>query len=359
MWNEKSEQPRLKIVRPQQTSKPFIPTYQQQQVKQQKLKIIRPQQVLDPSAAGTSKSAEFQHAVAYDRAKKASSKAKHTTPISKGKGKELVAKDIPWRPGPDERAFGYYKCDCGVSWASASSWVDKTQACKTCGRYVLPHKQSPLTHDFVYLLSISDAMSLPNLSQRAEDKLPVVIKKGSEVYIYGKKEHDTFGYTKFDDTDPRYSFCITNALPFPAIHAAEVKLHRQEIINPEITKTIYEIAFGYLHDPHKPHMQDLCQKCKELGRLCTLEMKLSSHKDYPNDVVVKGLPIDITEPQLIETFRAYGSILRVYLPEPKHESSSSSVSRNRIAFITFQNPQVALQKFNSVGIPVKAQQYKP
>jgi len=96
----------------------------------------------------------------------------------------------------------------------------------------------------------------------------------------------------------------------------------------------------------KPHMQELCGKCQKLGRLCTLSMEPSKSREHPDDVVVKGLPLDITEEQLIIIFRPYGAILRAYIPPPRPGFS------NRIAFITFQNPKAALQKFNLADVPV-------
>ena len=183
--------------------------------------------------------------VEYLEAKNASRRANCTPPIFQGRGKELVTEEMPWHPGTN-RSFGHYRCPCGSQWSSAYSWTDETQACKECGKQVLPHRQEPL--------------------------------------------HEA--------TDP---------------------------------------------EMRSPHRQDLCGKCLRLGRLCTLIMETS--RNNPNDVVVKGLPMDITKSRLIEIFRAYGSILRINILEPKPDFF------HRMAFITFQNPASALQKFNAVDVP--------
>ncbi|OGT21160.1 MAG: hypothetical protein A3C55_05775 [Gammaproteobacteria bacterium RIFCSPHIGHO2_02_FULL_42_13] len=91
-----------------------------------------------------------------------------------------------------------------------------------------------------------------------------------------------------------------------------------------------------------PHLEALCGKCQELGRSCTLFMQHSKSTAHPNDMMIKGLPPDITETKLTQIFRPYGSILRVYLPPPNPQFS------HRIAFITFQNPAAALRKFNAL-----------
>lgn len=103
---------------------------------------------------------------------------------------------------------------------------------------------------------------------------------------------------------------------------------------------------------HKPHLQELCGRCRRLGRLCTLSMEWSKSKNHPNDVVVKGLPLEITDEEFISIFRAYGAILRVYILPPKQGFS------NRMGFITFQNPGSALQKFNQVDALVASPKHR-
>jgi len=98
----------------------------------------------------------------------------------------------------------------------------------------------------------------------------------------------------------------------------------------------------YDDEPKAPHREDLCGMCKKLGRSCTLIMFASGNARYPNDVLVKGLPMDINESKLKEKFRSYGTILKVTIPAPKENS------HYRIAFITFEDREAALQKFNAV-----------
>ena len=98
----------------------------------------------------------------------------------------------------------------------------------------------------------------------------------------------------------------------------------------------------YDDEPKAPHREDLCGMCKKLGRSCTLIMFASGNARYPNDVLVKGLPMDINESKLKEKFRFYGTILKVTIPTPKEHS------QYRIAFITFEDREAALQKFNAV-----------
>ena len=93
----------------------------------------------------------------------------------------------------------------------------------------------------------------------------------------------------------------------------------------------------------KPHEQELCSKCQKLGHLCSMTMELS--KKNPKDVYVKGLPSDITEDTLKKLFRPYGPILRVHLLKPQDTNQS------RAAFITFQNPKMALERFNGADVP--------
>ena len=92
-----------------------------------------------------------------------------------------------------------------------------------------------------------------------------------------------------------------------------------------------------------PHLQDLCGMCRKLGRSCTLMMSASGNVNYPNDVLIKGLPMDINEFKLKEKFASYGEILKITIPEPNKESNS------RIAFITFENREEALHNFNAIA----------
>ena len=112
----------------------------------------------------------------------------------------------------------------------------------------------------------------------------------------------------------------------------DVYPYRQEELQPK-----NEEDYGI--DPKKSHREDLCGMCKKLGRSCTLIMSASGNARYPNDVVVRGLPMDINEPQLRRQFSQYGEILRVNIPAPRDGTHS------RIAFITFYNREAAMQRF--------------
>lgn len=90
----------------------------------------------------------------------------------------------------------------------------------------------------------------------------------------------------------------------------------------------------------RQHIQDFCDVCHRLGRLCTIKMEQSKSERHPKDIVIKGLPQDITEQQLRDMVKIYGDIERVYLPPSNPEFTS------RIAFITFKDPVAALQHFN-------------
>ncbi len=94
----------------------------------------------------------------------------------------------------------------------------------------------------------------------------------------------------------------------------------------------------------KPHREDLCEMCQKLGRSCALIMEMARSLNYiyqRPDVRVKGLPNDITEKRIKEMFVQYGVILRVSILEQNPTFST------RIAFITFSDPEAALQKFNN------------
>lgn len=109
--------------------------------------------------------------------------------------------------------------------------------------------------------------------------------------------------------------------------------YRQEELRPRNTNADDE--------PNRaPHREDLCSMCRRLGRSCTLIMSASGNARYPNDVVIKGLPIDITETQIRQRFGTYGTILAIRIPEPRENY------RYRIAFITFADREIALQRFN-------------
>lgn len=112
--------------------------------------------------------------------------------------------------------------------------------------------------------------------------------------------------------------------------------YRQEELRPRNTDTADE--------PNAHHREDLCGMCRRLGRSCTLIMSASGNARYPNDVVIRGLPMDITESQIRQRFGTYGTILAIRIPEPRENY------RYRIAFITFTDREIALQRFNDGNI---------
>lgn len=120
----------------------------------------------------------------------------------------------------------------------------------------------------------------------------------------------------------------------------QVYPYRQKDLQPRINN---------VDEPKVPHKEDLCGMCRKLGRSCTLMMSASDKMSasgktmYPNDVVIKGLPMDITETKLREQFKEYGTIVRVNILAPRPTSYS------RIAFITFENREIALERFNAGG----------
>jgi hypothetical protein len=165
---------------------------------------------------------------------------------------------------------------------------------------------------------------------------PVSGKKGDEIYSKDKPWHPgserAYGYYRclcgswwtsaysWADKSQKCKKCGTDIIPYK-----QEPLKSRDDNNDEDRQ-------------RKPHIQSLCEKCRELGRLCTITMELS--KKFNGDVIIKGLPIDITELKLKEEYRKFGPILRLYLPPLKLEYSS------RVAYITYQNPAVAIRKFN-------------
>lgn len=98
------------------------------------------------------------------------------------------------------------------------------------------------------------------------------------------------------------------------------------------------------NEPIAPHREDLCGMCRRLGRSCTLIMSASGNARYPNDVVIRGLPMDITESQIRQRFGTYGTISAIRIPESRQNF------RYRVAFITFTNREIALERFNNGNI---------
>lgn len=89
------------------------------------------------------------------------------------------------------------------------------------------------------------------------------------------------------------------------------------------------------------HVEEFCEECQRLRRPCNLRMEVSKSTAHPEDVVIKGLPLDITEERLMEIFQRYGQILRTYI------LPANPQFLGRMAFITFAKPRAAFEKFNS------------
>ncbi len=103
---------------------------------------------------------------------------------------------------------------------------------------------------------------------------------------------------------------------------------------------------------NKPHREDLCGMCQKLGMSCTIFMEIakpsaskpksSYYTHQKPDVRVKGLPNNITEEKIRKMFASYGAISRVHILKPDPKFST------RVAFITFDDPEVVVDQFNSV-----------
>lgn len=88
------------------------------------------------------------------------------------------------------------------------------------------------------------------------------------------------------------------------------------------------------------HIQDFCNRCLFLGRQCTIRMEPSNSPNHPNDVVMKGLPANISDEQLRQIANVYGTVVKSHLmPE-------NPMFYDRMAFVTFRDRLSALQKFN-------------
>jgi len=225
------------------------------------------------------------------------------------------------------KAYGYYACSCGVWWESAHSWTHETQDCKQCGEQVYPYRQEELQGGYkLCLMSELPSNGIPDfrkiyLEKHDYDKLRYVVLYSQTNEIIEDFLHDDY----YIDISLTKEFLNKNKT--------------------YILKALSEKGHIHFHfDPQKPHREDLCGMCKKLGRSCTLIMSTSKNEEkYPNDVVIKGLPMDINELQLRKQFSPYGTILSINIPMPSDGTNS------RIAFITFENREEAIQKFHNTG----------
>ncbi|HSX14132.1 MAG TPA: RNA-binding protein [Chlamydiales bacterium] len=88
------------------------------------------------------------------------------------------------------------------------------------------------------------------------------------------------------------------------------------------------------------HIQEFCDRCLSLGRQCTIRMEPSRSPNHPNDVVLKSLPTDISSEQFRQLANVYGNVLRSQI------MPTNSNYSYRMGFVTYQDRQSALQKFN-------------
>lgn len=91
---------------------------------------------------------------------------------------------------------------------------------------------------------------------------------------------------------------------------------------------------------NRPNRENLSSTYSKLVRTGTLTMSASRNVRYPNDVVIEGLHMNVNETKLREQFKSYGKIIRVNIPKTKPNA------QRRIAFITFENREVALKIFH-------------
>lgn len=73
------------------------------------------------------------------------------------------------------------------------------------------------TNYAIYLLTVAPDASLPTFATRAADQLPILVQRGTEIYLYGKKEYGATGYTRLNATK-------FQQLPFPPPGTSEIKL---------------------------------------------------------------------------------------------------------------------------------------
>ncbi len=226
---------------------------------------------------------------------------------------------------PPTKAYGYYACSCGSWWESAHSWTHETQDCKQCGEQVYPYRQEELQGGYdLCLMSELPSNGIPDfrkiyLEKHGHNKLKYVVLCSQTNEII-----EDFLY----DSNINIDIPLTKEL-----------LNKNKAY---ILKALSEKDHIYFN-LQKPHREDLCGMCKKLGRSCTLEISASRHEKYPKDVVVKGLPMDINALQLRRQFSLYGTILNINIPMPKDDTNS------RIAFITFENREEAIQRFHNTG----------
>ena len=181
-----------------------------------------------------------------------------------------------------------------------------------------------------------------------KNKLPRSIKKMSKSLLWQRKTQ-IIGYLK-------HRYCKINSVFRKDFLRFNNSL---KLKYPKGSKQIRLInsLFIYHRNFNQPHRQTFSPNKKtikpsfiqnkynvknthKLERSSVYKMFASNNQRYPNDVCIKGLPMNINESQLKIQFSSYGTILRVKIPEPKKDFCS------KIAFITFKNRENALQKFN-------------
>lgn len=122
--------------------------------------------------------------------------------------------------------YGEYKCSrCQRKWNSTKAWKDYAQICANCETIVYPAK---LSKNFAYIC----------------------------------RECTRFWYSKYSATGKKCENCKSNINIFPldpddSEDQKIIKAHHVDVSNENVPK-----------NPNGEHRQDLCLKCKTMGRPC-------------------------------------------------------------------------------------------
>ena len=129
-----------------------------------------------------------------------------------------------------QRVFGFYRCtQCGKHWKSGGSWANRSQECKSCMIDIYPYRQHPRNKIMRYSCPECKTQWVVVLKDKSKQKKPPM-----ETSKNKKPPMETSKCKK----------CGT-------------------IGNPIL-------------DDKKPHQQNLCEKCLELGEYC---IKFNVHKN--------------------------------------------------------------------------------
>lgn len=129
------------------------------------------------------------------------------------------------------RVFGEYLCDgCRNSWKSAYSWANMWQKCKKCKSKVYPHKQRPLEKRFEVKFECAEC-----------DTEWSKVMSDQELREINVEPDDVEDDDMLSDLEEECDCC-------------------GEIVIPIVRRAHRDLL--------KPHHQEKCQKCIQLGRRC-------------------------------------------------------------------------------------------